>query len=121
MSEEKVNEILKRIEDAGRRVLPMHEYLAEVDPAGLDAYDRFLTASIYRHGALPDPYKEMLMACCCVMGGSAQPVIANHCRRAMDAGLDRDALLQALEITAAVCATRAMAGGVLSLMEAEKV
>ena len=120
MSEKQVDDILERIAAAGRKVLPMHEYLARADREGLDAYDRFLSASIYRRGALAEKYKEMLMACCCVMGGSSQPVIANHCRRAMAAGLERDELLQALEITAAVCATRAMASGILSLMEAEQ-
>jgi len=120
MDEKQVDEILERIAAAGRKVLPMHEYLAEADPETLDAYDRFLTASIYRQGALAEKHKEMLMACCCVMAGSAQPVIANHCRRALAAGLERDELLQALEITAAVSATRAMASGVLSIMEAEQ-
>ena len=112
-------EILDRIAAAGRRVLPMHEYLAEHDPETLDGYDRFLMASIYEGDALEDRYKEMVLACACVAAGSSQAVIANHCRKAMAAGLSREAMLQALELVAAVSATKSMATGVLALMEAD--
>ena len=119
MSKVSGKEILDRISAGGRKILPMHEYLAEKDAAALDVYDGFLRASIYENDALAEKYREMLMACLCVTAGSAQPVIANHCRRAMAAGLSRDEMLQALQITSVVSATRTMAAGVLSLMDAE--
>lgn len=120
MTDSKDSNVLERIEAAGRKVLPMHEYLAENDPATLEAFNEFLTRSIYRDDALDEAHKEMLLACICVVAGSSQPVIASHCRKALAAGLERDSLLQALEITAAVMATRTLAGGVSALREAEQ-
>jgi len=111
--------VLDQIKAAGRRVLPMHDYLAKADPQVLDSYNRFLTSTIYEKNALSDGHKEMVLACACLAAGSSQPVIANHCRKAMAAGLDETALLQALEITAAVLATQAMANGVTALIEAK--
>ena len=112
--------ILERIGAAeGRKVLPMHEFLAETDPETLDAFDRFLTCSIYRDDGLPASIKEMVLACVCVAAGASQPVIANHCRKALAAGLEKDHLVQALEITAAVMATRTLAIGINSVMDAE--
>ena len=118
MNDSTGSSILKRIEAAGRRVLPMHKFLAETDPATLDAFDQFLTQSIYRKGGLEEAHKEMVLACACVAAGSSQPVIASHCRKAMAAGLERDHLVQALEITAAVVATRALAVGINSIIDA---
>ena len=40
-------EILEAIRAAGRKVLPMHEYLAEHDPAGLAGFNSFLQSVIY--------------------------------------------------------------------------
>lgn len=112
--------ILKRIEAAGRKVLPMHEFLAETDPATLDAFDQFLMNSIYRKDGLGEGHKEMVLACICVAAGSSQPVIANHCRKALAAGLEKDHLVQALEITAAVMATRTLASGISAVIDAEE-
>ena len=112
--------ILQRIEAAGRKVLPMHKLLAESDPKTFDSFDGFLTHSIYRKGGLSDGHKEMLLACICVGAGSAPPVIANHCRKALAAGLSRDDLIQALEITAAVAATRTLASGINAVIAAEE-
>lgn len=112
--------ILKQIQDAGRKVLPMHEFLAKTDPATLDAFNQFLTNSIYRKDGLPESYKELVLACVCTATGSSQPVIANHCRKALAAGLDRGSLVQALEITAAVSATRTLATGINAVIAAEE-
>ncbi len=120
MKDSKGSSILKRIEAAGRKVLPMHKFLAESDPMTLDAFDQFLTHSIYREDGLQEAYKEMLLACVCVASGSSQAVIANHCRKALAAGLARDNLVQALEITAAVMATRTLAGGINAVIAAEE-
>ena len=60
----------------------------------------------------------MLLACICVAAGSTQPVIANHCRKALAAGLEKDHLVQALEITAAVMGTRTLAAGISAVIEA---
>lgn len=119
MSESIGPSILKRIEAAGRKVLPMHEFLAESDPATLDAFDQFLMNSIYRKDGLHESHKEMVLACICVAAGSSQPVIANHCRKALAAGLEKDHLVQALEITAAVMATRTLASGISAVIDAE--
>jgi len=119
MNDSTGSSILKRIEAAGRKVLPMHSFLAESDPAVLDAYDQFLSHSIYREDGLAAAHKEMVLACVCVIAGSSQPVIANHCRKALEAGLDRDHLVQALEMTAAVAATRTLAIGINSVIDAE--
>ncbi len=97
----------------------MHEYLAENDPHALDALNHFLNSSIYQNNALEECYKEMILACICVAAGSSQPVIANHCKKAMAAGLSREAMLQGLEIVTAVMTTRTMASGVMALMEAD--
>ncbi len=110
--------ILKRIEAAGRKVLPMHKFLAESDPATLDVFDQFLMHSIYREDGLQEGHKEMVLACICVAAGSSQPVIANHCRKALAAGLKKDHLVQALEITAAVMATRTLAAGINAVIDA---
>lgn len=112
--------VLKRIEAAGRRVLPMYRFLAESDPETLDAFDLFLSRSIYRKDGLREADKEMVLACACVAAGSSQPVIANHCRRALAAGLEKDHLVQALEIAAAVVATQALAVGINSVIDAEE-
>lgn len=112
--------ILKAIEAAGRKVLPMHEFLAESDPATLDAFNQFLTHSIYREDGLQDAYKELVLACVCVAVGSSPPVIANHCRKALTAGLEEDHLVQALEITAAVLATRTLATGINAVIAAQE-
>lgn len=119
MSNANGNDILEQIKAAGRKVLPMHEYLAETDPNMLKALNNFLNFSIYQNNSLDECYKEMILACVCVAAGSSQPVIANHCRKAMAAGLSREAMLQGLEIAAAVMTTRTMASGVLALMEAD--
>lgn len=113
-------EILERIAAMGRRVLPMHEYLAEHHPEGLDGFDRFLSAAIYETDALDPKYKEMVLACACVAAGSGGPVIAAHCRKALAAGITRAELLQALELTAAVMATRALGAGVVAMREADE-
>lgn len=121
MTDYEKSNILEQIEAAGRKILPMHEYLAETDPEMLEAFNTFLNRSIYRKDGLDEGQKEMILACACLVGGSTQPVIANHCRRALAAGFDRDHLLQALEISAAVMATRGMAGGINALIEAEEI
>jgi alkylhydroperoxidase/carboxymuconolactone decarboxylase family protein YurZ len=119
MKDSKGSSILKRIEAAGRKVLPMHEFLAESDPTTLDAFDHFLTHSIYREDGLQEAHKEMVLACVCVVAGSSQPVVAHHCRKALAAGLARDDLVQALEIAAAVMATRTLASGINAVIAAE--
>ena len=119
MSDSTDTNILKRIEAAGRKVLPMHEFLVKNDPKTFDAFDRFLMNSIYRSDGMSAGHKEMLLACVCVAAGSAAPVIENHCRRALAAGLPKDHLLQAMEITAVVLATRTLASGVNAVMAAE--
>ena len=111
--------ILKRIEAAGRKVLPMHEFLVKNDPKTLEAFDQFLMNSIYRSDGLSAGHKEMVLACVCVAAGSSPPVIENHCRRALVAGLQKDHLIQALEITAAVMATRTLASGINAVIAAE--
>lgn len=118
MNESKGASILRQIESAGRKVLPMHKCLAESDPETLEAFNQFLTRSIYRQGGLEEPYKELVLACVCVAAGSSVPVIANHCSKAMAAGLARDDLIQALEITAAVMATRTLATGINAVIAA---
>ncbi len=113
------NQILDQIRAAGRRVLPMHEYLAEHHAEGLDGYNRFLTSTIYDNQALEPRYRELILACICVAAGSAQAVVANHCRKAMEYGADRTEVIQAIEMTAAVMATRAMGAGMTALIEAD--
>ena len=120
MNKEQASEILRTIELAGRRVLPMHEFLAETNPRTLAAYNEFLNAAIYEDDALDEAHKELVLACVCVAAGSSQPVIENHCRRALKAGIDKKALLQALTIAAAVMATKSMGSGITALMEAAK-
>ena len=119
MKDSKGATILEEIEAAGRKVLPMHKYLAELDPTTLDAFNQFLTHSIYREDGLQEAHKELVLACVCVAAGSSQPVISNHCRKALAAGLERDHLVQALEITAAVMATRTLAIGINAVIDAE--
>ena len=51
--------------------------------------------------------------------GVGRAGVGNHCRRALAAGLPKDHLLQAMEITAAVLATRTLASGVNAVMAAE--
>lgn len=113
------SDILEQIQAAGRKVLPMHEYLANTDPNALEALNNFLNSSIYKNDSLEECYKEMILACVCVAAGSSQPVIANHCKKAMQAGLSREAMLQGLEIATAVMTTRTLASGVMALMEAD--
>jgi alkylhydroperoxidase/carboxymuconolactone decarboxylase family protein YurZ len=112
-------EVLDAIRGAGRKVLPMHTYLAHNDPATLAGFNDFLTATIYANDSLDEKYKEIVLACACVAAGSGKPVIAAHCRKAMEAGATRGEVLQALEITAAVFATRAMGAGVMAMLEVE--
>ena len=112
--------VLEGIEAAGRRVLPMHEYLAEHDAETFEAYDAFLRKTIYEKHALDDKTKEMVLAVACVGAGSSIPVIAAHARKSMAAGASRTEVLQALELAAAVAATRSMATSVLAMIEAEK-
>lgn len=118
MTELTGEEVLKRIADAGRRVFPSHEFMAEADPEALAAYNSFLETSIYRNGALDDSMKEILLACLCITIGSSAPVITNHFRRAMAAGATKEAMLQAVQITACVGATKPMSTGLSTLMEA---
>lgn len=120
MEDSKGASILQDIEAAGRKVLPMHKLLAESDPATLDAFNQFLMNSIYREDGLPEAYKELVLACVCVASGSSAPVIANHCSKSMAAGLEKDHLVQALEITAAVMATRTLATGINAVIAAEE-
>ena len=112
--------VIEGIEAAGRRVLPMHEYLAEHDADTFEAYDAFLRKTIYEKNALDVKTKEMVLAVACVGAGSPLPVIAAHARKAMAAGASRDEMVQALELVAAVAATRTMASAVLSMIEAEQ-
>jgi len=119
MTDSTETSIFKRIEAAGRKVLPMHEFLVKNDPKTLEAFDQFLMNSIYRSDGLSAGHKEMVLACVCVAAGSSPPVIENHCRRAMAAGLPKDHLVQALEITAAVLATRTLASGINAVIAAE--
>lgn len=111
--------VLEGIEAAGRRVLPMHEYLAEHDAETFDAYDAFLRKTIYEKNALDVRTKEMVLAVACVGAGSPMPVIAAHARKSMAAGASRDEVLQAVQLAAAVAATRTMAAAVLAMIEAE--
>lgn len=119
MTETTGEEVLGAIRDAGRRVLPMHEYLAVHDPAGLAGYNGFLMSSIYEQDALEPRYKEIVLACACVAAGSAVPVVAAHCRKALEFGATRAEVLQAIEMTAAVFATRAIGAGVSAMLEAD--
>lgn len=113
--------VLEGIRAAGRRVLPMHEYLAEHDAETFEAYDAFLRKTIYEKNELDDKTKEMVLAVACVGAGSSIPVIAAHARKSMAAGASRGEVLQALELAAAVAATRTMASSVLAMIEAEEV
>lgn len=113
------SDVLEAIRSGGRKVLPLHTYLAEHDPAALAGFNRFLTAAIYENDALEEKHREIVLACACVAAGSSQPVIAAHCRKAMAAGATRAEVLQALEITAAVFATRAMGAGVMAMVEVD--
>ena len=119
MTEDAGKEILDQIQAAGRRVLPMHEYLAAHDPNGLDGYNSFLMSSIYDQDALDPKYKEIILACACITAGSSVPVIASHCRKALEFGATRAEILQAIEMTSAVFATRSMGAGVSALVEAD--
>lgn len=112
-------QVLEGIRGAGRRVLPMHEYLAEHDAETFAAYDAFLRKTIYEKNELDAKTKEMVLAVACVGAGSAVPVIAAHARKAMAAGASRAEMLQALELAAAVAATRTMATSVLAMIDAE--
>lgn len=111
--------ILEAIRAAGRRVLPMHEYLADHHADGLEGYNSFLTSSIYENEALEPKYREMVLASICVAVGSSTPVVAAHCRKALDHGATREELIQAIEMTAAVMATRGMGAGLSALLEAD--
>lgn len=113
------DEILEQIRAAGRKVLPMHEYLAEHDPGGLAGFNSFLTESIYAKDDLEPKYKEIVLACACVAAGSSQPVIAAHCRKALEHGATRGEVLQAIEMTAAVFATRAMGAGMSAMLDVD--
>ncbi|MCQ3803012.1 MAG: carboxymuconolactone decarboxylase family protein [bacterium] len=113
-------QLFDRMRSAGRKVLPMHQYLAEHDLEVLEAYDAFLRKTIYEKDALDAKTKEMVLAVACLGAGSPLPVVAAHARKAMAAGADRQEVLQALELAAAVAATRTMAGSTLAMMEAEK-
>jgi alkylhydroperoxidase/carboxymuconolactone decarboxylase family protein YurZ len=113
------DEILEVIRAAGRRVLPMHEYLATHDPGGLAGFNAFLTHSIYDRDDLEPKYREIVLACACVAAGSAVPVIAAHCRKALEFGATRGELLQAIEMTAAVLSTRAIGAGVSAMLEVD--
>lgn len=121
MSESRtIEEILECMRSAGRKVLPLHHYLAEHDPQVLEAYDAFLRKTIYEKDALDTKTKEMVLAVACLGAGSPLPVVAAHARKAMSAGANRQEVLQALELAAAVAATRAMAGATLAMIEAER-
>ena len=111
--------VIDGIAAAGRRVLPMHEYLAEHDADTFEAYDAFLRKTIYEKDALDNKTKEMVLAVACVGAGSPVPVIAAHARKSMAAGASRDEVLQAVQLAAAVAATRTMASAVLAMIEAE--
>jgi 4-carboxymuconolactone decarboxylase len=111
--------VIAGIQAAGRKVLPMHEYLAEHDAETFEAYDAFLRKTIYEKDALDVKTKEMVLAVACVGAGSPVPVIAAHARKSMAAGATRDEVLQAVQLAAAVAATRTMASAVLSMIEAE--
>lgn len=111
--------VIAGIEAAGRRVLPMHEYLAEHDAETFEAYDAFLRKTIYEKDALDDATKEMILAVACVGAGSPVPVIAAHARKSMAAGATRAQVLQAVQLAAAVAATRSMAAAVLAMIDAE--
>ena len=119
MNDDAGSEILDGIRAAGRRVLPMHEYLAAHNPSGLAGYNAFLMSSIYDQDALEPMYKEIVLAVVCVAAGSAVPVIAAHCRKALEFGASREQVLQAIEMTAAVFATRTMGAGVSALVDAD--
>jgi len=119
MDEAAGKDILDEIQAAGRRVLPMHEYLAAHDPGGLQGFNSFLMSSIYEQDALDPRYKEIVLACACIAAGSAVAVIAAHCRKALEFGASRAEILQAIEMTAAVFATRSMGAGVSALLEAD--
>lgn len=112
-------DVLAAIRSAGRKVLPLHTYLAEHDPGALAGFNDFLTATIYENDSLEEKYREIVLACACVAAGSSQSVIGAHCRKALAAGATRGEVLQALEMTAAVFATRAMGAGVLAMLEVE--
>lgn len=113
-------QIFEGMRSAGRKVLPMHEYLAEHDPDALEAYDAFLRKTIYESDALNAQTREMVLAVACLGAGSPLPVVAAHARKAMAAGATRREMLAALELTAAVAATRKMAASALAMMEAER-
>lgn len=119
MTDDTGREILDEIRAAGRKVFPMHEYLAAHDPGGLRGYNSFLMSSIYEQDALEPKYKEIILACACVTAGSSPAVIASHCRKALDFGATRAEILQAIEMTSAVYATRSMAAGVVALVDAD--
>ncbi len=119
MNEVAGDNILDDIRAAGRSVLPMHEYLASHDPRGLQGFNSFLMSSIYEQDALAPQYKEIVLACACIAAGSAVPVIAAHCRKALEFGASRAEILQAIEMTAAVFATRSMGAGVSALLDAD--
>lgn len=120
VNEVKGEEILAEIEAAGRKVLPTYEYLARHDANGLAGYNAFLTSSIYDKDALEPKFKEIILACACIAAGSPGPVIGAHLRKAMEQGATRSEVLQAIEITSAVFATRSMSSGLMALLEVDR-
>jgi alkylhydroperoxidase/carboxymuconolactone decarboxylase family protein YurZ len=112
------DEILERIEAAGRPRLPLYEFLAKHDLQGFAGFNGFLESAIYHNKALDEGTKEMLLACLCTAFNANPKAIANHCRKARKNGIRLDALLQALEMTAAVAAMQMISKGVTPLLDA---
>lgn len=96
--QERVKQLIGRIEKDRGFIFPSHKLLAERDPEFMEMWHNSLMHVFYDRKALPRKYKEILAVCLDAVTGFEQGLRA-HLQGALAAGATEEEILEALELT----------------------
>jgi alkylhydroperoxidase/carboxymuconolactone decarboxylase family protein YurZ len=93
---------------AQRGTIPMHEVLAEHDPAFLRGYDQVYNAAQSDGTGLPAHVRELIVMALDIAVGGDPTVVRAHARKAISLGATEAQVLGAVELAALVLTGRAL-------------
>jgi alkylhydroperoxidase/carboxymuconolactone decarboxylase family protein YurZ len=97
-------EVLEAMRRTRGSVHPIHEYLAEHDPAYLAAYDTFASAALFgthrKDPALPVRYRELIASALLAFRGASPAGVARHLARARQDGATDAEIMETFEAAA---------------------
>lgn len=101
-------ELLEAIRADRGKTLPMHEVLAERDPAFLRGYNEIFLAAQSDSNGLPGHVRELIVMALDIVTGADPAVARAHGRKAVSMGATESQVLGAVELAVLVLAGRGL-------------